>query len=99
MEKLDQHLPPIFHIPQLDDIPALRKEIQELREEVRTKNALSEYIAKEDFQERFKIKSGLFYKIVNSEVLKTYRINRRIYFRQSEVDEALRNGLLENLLK
>jgi len=84
----------VLKIPQLD---LLNQKLDNLITEIRDQKAdtLSDYISKNEFMDTFGIKHGLFYRLLNKNVLKTYRINRKVYLKRSEVDNALQQGLLK----
>jgi hypothetical protein len=85
--------PPIFHIPQLERLNKIEALLHEIRDQ--RADVLHDYITKADFMTRFDIKPGLFYKLINEGKLSVFRINRKIYLKQSEVDNALQKGLLK----
>lgn len=91
--------PPTVHIPQLENLKELNRldHFEKLLNEIREQRAglLQDYISKKDFLQLFGIKEGMLYKLINEGKLKDYRINRKIYLKQSEVNEALQKGLLK----
>lgn len=74
---------------QLDRIEKLCLEILEQRKDV-----LEGYISKNNFLKKFEIKKDMFYKLINQGKLKIYRIDRKIYLKSDEVNEALEKGEL-----
>lgn len=76
---------------------SLKKELKHVLSEIirQETDPLAEYIPKEEFLKSFKIKEGLYYKLVNKGQLKIYRIGAKSYLRRSEIDEALKKDLLK----
>lgn len=76
-----------------DDIEEIKSLLLEIKEQ--KSDVLQDYITKNDFLELFGIKEGMLYKLINAGKLQPFRINRKIYLKRSQIDEALQKGLLQ----
>lgn len=90
---MSKNTPSVLHIPQLEELSEIKSLLHEIREQ--RADVLNDYITKAEFMSRFDIKPGLFYKLINEGKLSVFRINRKIYLKQSEIDNALQKGLLK----
>lgn len=90
---MSKNTPSVLHIPQLERLDKIESLLHEIRDQ--RADVLNDYITKAEFMKRFDIKPGLFYKLINEGKLSVFRINRKIYLKQSEVDHALQKGLLK----
>lgn len=88
---------PGFFFPIGDFSASLKQELKNVFSEIKRqeRDPLAEYIPKEEFLKSFKIKEGLYYKLVNKGQLKIYRIGSKSFLRRSEIDEALKKDLLK----
>ena len=88
---------PGFFFPLVDFNASLKHELKNVLAEIKRQenDPLAEYIPKEDFLKSFRIKEGLYYKLVNKGQLKIYRIGSKSFLRRSEIDEALKKDLLK----
>lgn len=82
----------VLKIPGLEKLERIEALLLEIRDQ--RKDALDGYISKNAFLEKFEIKEGMLYKLINQGKLKIYRINRKIYLKSDEVNQALENGEL-----
>ncbi len=66
-----------------------------LNEAKKQLNPLEDYISKEEFLEKFGIKTGLYYKLLNRGCLRIYYVGSKSFLRISELDYAIKNDLLK----